>query len=111
MVRQRRCRAAAALLAERGDRLALARGELRHQVAVVGEEEQSFGVVVEAPDGVDVLAQAGHEVEVLHPPALLGRLKHGAHGAGKWLGYVDKYGVFPPLLRGRASSGGPLRSN
>jgi glycosyltransferase involved in cell wall biosynthesis len=45
------------------------------------------------------LTQAGHEVQVLRPAACVGQLHPSAHGFGKWLGYVDKFGVFPPVLR------------
>ena len=45
------------------------------------------------------LTQAGHEVQVLRPAACVGQLHSSAHGFGKWLGYVDKFGVFPPVLR------------
>ena len=48
------------------------------------------------------LAEAGHEVTAIRPPALLGRFVSGYGGAGKWLGYVDKYLLFPALLRAAA---------
>jgi glycosyltransferase involved in cell wall biosynthesis len=50
----------------------------------------------------DGLAQAGHEVRLLRPPVLMGRLKDGNSGLGKWLGYVDKFVLFPGRLRGEA---------
>ena len=46
----------------------------------------------------DLLVQQGIEVEVIRPPAFFGRLKPSAHGLGKWLGYLDKYLVFPAAL-------------
>jgi glycosyltransferase involved in cell wall biosynthesis len=45
------------------------------------------------------LTKAGHEVRLCRPPAFLGRLRPSGDGVGKWLGYVDKFGVFPSLLR------------
>jgi glycosyltransferase involved in cell wall biosynthesis len=48
------------------------------------------------------LAQAGHEAEVVRPPVLLGRFRPDVHGIGKWLGYVDKFVLFPGLLRAGA---------
>jgi glycosyltransferase involved in cell wall biosynthesis len=50
------------------------------------------------------LTRAGHEVQSVRPPACLGQLRPSAHGFGKWLGYVDKFGVFPPLLRSALKS-------
>jgi glycosyltransferase involved in cell wall biosynthesis len=45
------------------------------------------------------LAQAGHEVRLLRPPSILGRLHPSWQGVGKWLGYVDKFAWFPLVLR------------
>jgi glycosyltransferase involved in cell wall biosynthesis len=45
------------------------------------------------------LTGAGHEVRVCRPPAILGQLRPSARGVGKWLGYVDKFGAFPLVLR------------
>jgi glycosyltransferase involved in cell wall biosynthesis len=50
------------------------------------------------------LMRAGHEVQNLRPPACIGQLHPSARGLGKWLGYVDKFGVFPPLLRAAVKS-------
>jgi glycosyltransferase involved in cell wall biosynthesis len=48
------------------------------------------------------LSGAGHEVRLIHPPAVIGRLRSSAVGIGKWLGYVDKFAVFPLLLQSAA---------
>ena len=48
------------------------------------------------------LARAGHEVRVCRPPAVAGRLHPSESGAGKWLGYLDKFTLLPAVLR-RAS--------
>jgi glycosyltransferase involved in cell wall biosynthesis len=45
------------------------------------------------------LTQAGHQVRILRPSAIVGRLYPSDQGFGKWLGYVDKFGVFPFALR------------
>jgi glycosyltransferase involved in cell wall biosynthesis len=45
------------------------------------------------------LAQAGHEVRLLRPPSILGRLHPSWQGVGKWLGYVDKFAWFPLVLK------------
>jgi glycosyltransferase involved in cell wall biosynthesis len=50
------------------------------------------------------LMLAGHEVQSVRPPAWIGQLHPSPHGVGKWLGYVDKFGVFPPLLRSAVKS-------
>jgi glycosyltransferase involved in cell wall biosynthesis len=44
------------------------------------------------------LAQAGHEVRVRRPPPMAGQLRPFEHGVGKWLGYVDKFAIFPAML-------------
>ena len=50
----------------------------------------------------DGLRQAGHQVKLLRPPVLMGRLKNGNSGLGKWLAYLDKFFFFPGLLRAEA---------
>jgi glycosyltransferase involved in cell wall biosynthesis len=45
------------------------------------------------------LIQAGHEVRLLRPPSIVGRLWPSGRRLGKWLGYVDKFGSFPVILR------------
>lgn len=45
------------------------------------------------------LSQLGHEVRLLQPTFFFGRLKPSATGIGKWLGYLDKFLVFPAQLR------------
>ncbi len=44
-------------------------------------------------------AEAGLPAEIWRPPAVVGRLSsaHGS-GLGKWLGYVDKWLIFPLIL-------------
>lgn len=50
----------------------------------------------------DVMAQGlraeGHEVRITHPPVWLGRYAPSAAGVGKWLGYLDKYVCYLPML-------------
>jgi len=45
------------------------------------------------------LSKAGHEVRLVRPPSIVGQLRSSGQGIGKWLGYADKFGLFPPLLR------------
>lgn len=48
------------------------------------------------------LAAQGHEVRLLTPEVRLQRVGSPHRGIGKWLGYADKYLLFPPVMR-RAS--------
>ena len=50
------------------------------------------------------LAMAGIEVSVIRPEPVFGRLRPGARGLGKWLGYLDKFLVFPRVLRKKLST-------
>ncbi len=45
------------------------------------------------------LTQAGHRVKVIRPQARFGGLMPSPTGLGKWLGYIDKFFVFPVELR------------
>ncbi len=47
------------------------------------------------------LPKHGVDVEVIRPRPLLGRLKPSPNGAGKWLGYLDKFVFFPLVLKRR----------
>ena len=44
------------------------------------------------------LKKAGHDVETLCPPVVFGKLGQRLPAASKWLGYVDKLALLPPLL-------------
>jgi len=44
------------------------------------------------------LSGEGHEVRIRRPPVLVGKLNSSRQGFGKWLGYVDKFAVFPAIL-------------
>ena len=48
------------------------------------------------------LERAGHSIEVVHPPVFLGRLVSRTNPIFKWLGYVDKFVLFPLRLRKRS---------
>jgi glycosyltransferase involved in cell wall biosynthesis len=50
------------------------------------------------------LRAAGVDVEMVRPEPLFGRLRAGPTGLGKWLGYLDKFLVFPPRLHRRAAA-------
>jgi glycosyltransferase involved in cell wall biosynthesis len=45
------------------------------------------------------LNDAGHDVRTLYPPVIFGRLGQYLPAANKWLAYLDKFLVLPPLLR------------
>jgi len=47
----------------------------------------------------DELTKAGKEVQLIAPKPFFGRIKPSAHGLGKWLGYLDKFLIFPLQLR------------
>ncbi|HEY1809910.1 MAG TPA: glycosyltransferase, partial [Acidobacteriaceae bacterium] len=46
-----------------------------------------------------LLVQCGHEVEIVHPPAVFGAWSRWRGETAKWTGYVDKYLLAPPFLR------------
>jgi glycosyltransferase involved in cell wall biosynthesis len=48
------------------------------------------------------LERRGHRMDVIHPPAIFGRLAPRKSPFFKWLGYVDKFVLFPLWLRLRA---------
>jgi len=50
------------------------------------------------------LTGLGHEVIVVRPEPIFGRLCKSAGGMGKWLGYVDKFVIFPVQLRKRVKA-------
>ena len=45
------------------------------------------------------LSALGHEVQLLQPPAHLAKILPFGGSIGKWLGYVDKFILFPRTLR------------
>lgn len=47
----------------------------------------------------DGLMKMGHEVMLIKPPIVFGKIKKSAHGIGKWLGYIDKFFVFPWIIK------------
>jgi len=47
--------------------------------------------------------QRGIAAEVIAPKPVFGLLRRSAHGLGKWLGYVDRFLIFPHALRKAAS--------
>lgn len=50
------------------------------------------------------LMTRGHEAEILRPEPKIGRFRIGSNGLGKWLGYVDKFVLFPRKLKRIAHS-------
>lgn len=47
----------------------------------------------------DGMAARGHHCRLLTAPVRLGRLARPGSGLAKWLGYLDQFVVFPPILR------------
>lgn len=45
------------------------------------------------------LEASGHEVRLVYPPAILGWLRRGETGLAKWIGYIDRFLLYPILLR------------
>lgn len=45
------------------------------------------------------LMAAGHEVRLVRPPVWLGRICRNEKGLGKWIGYIDRFLLYPSLLR------------
>jgi glycosyltransferase involved in cell wall biosynthesis len=50
------------------------------------------------------LLQRGIEVQVVSPRPVVGRVKQSASGFGKWLGYIDRFVIFPRELRAAAAN-------
>jgi glycosyltransferase involved in cell wall biosynthesis len=50
----------------------------------------------------DGLTRAGYRTKLIRPPEFISRLSPGLKGLRKWLGYVDKFVIFPVLLRAAA---------
>jgi glycosyltransferase involved in cell wall biosynthesis len=47
---------------------------------------------------------AGHEVVVVRPTSWFGRFGNAHQGCGKWLGYADKFLLFPARLKAAATA-------
>lgn len=45
------------------------------------------------------LEASGHNVRAVRPPVVLGRLYRHQTGFGKWIGYLDRFVLYLPLLR------------
>lgn len=49
------------------------------------------------------LRQLKVDVKLISPRPVFGRIKKSARGLGKWLGYIDRYVIFPRELRAAAA--------
>src|SRR5208282_275497 len=49
------------------------------------------------------LRQHGIDAQRIAPKPLFGKVKPAAHGLGKWLGYIDRFVIFPRQLRAEAA--------
>ena len=70
---------------------------LRHYPPVEGPSMRAFADQISSG-----LQSLGHKVEEITAPVLISRLLSRNHPAAKWLGYVDQFLIFPPLLLMRA---------
>ena len=48
-------------------------------------------------------SQAGIDVQLIAPKPFFGKVRPSACGLGKWLGYIDRYAIFPRQLRAEAA--------
>jgi glycosyltransferase involved in cell wall biosynthesis len=49
------------------------------------------------------LSQLHVDAEVIAPQPRIGKMKPSVHGVGKWLGYIDRFVIFPRALRSAAA--------
>jgi glycosyltransferase involved in cell wall biosynthesis len=49
------------------------------------------------------LHQLHVDVELISPRPRFGKIKPSVHGVGKWLGYIDRFVIFPRILRRAAT--------
>jgi glycosyltransferase involved in cell wall biosynthesis len=49
------------------------------------------------------LRQLHVDVKIISPRPRFGKMKPSVHGVGKWLGYIDRFVIFPRALRSAAS--------
>ena len=49
------------------------------------------------------LISLGIDVDLIAPTPVFGRVKRSAVGLGKWLGYIDRFLLFPLKLRAAAA--------
>ena len=70
---------------------------LRHYPLVEGPSMRGFADLIAVG-----LRSRGHLVQELTAPVLLARLSLGHGALAKWLGYLDQFVLFPPLLWLRA---------
>lgn len=45
------------------------------------------------------IIEHGHSVRLLQPPVVCGRIHPSRFGFGKWLGYIDKFAIFPRHIK------------
>jgi len=53
---------------------------------------------------LDGLRAAGVSAELIHPPSFFGRVRFAGRFVAKWLGYLDKFLLFPAALKRRTTS-------
>jgi glycosyltransferase involved in cell wall biosynthesis len=72
---------------------------LRHYPLVEGPSMRSY-----ADQIASSLRSRGHQVFQITAPVVFGKLLPKGHPIAKWLGYLDQFVLFPPLLAFRAHS-------
>lgn len=50
------------------------------------------------------LRQVGIDTQLIAPRPIFGKLRPSVHGIGKWLGYIDRFVLFPFSLRAAAAN-------
>jgi glycosyltransferase involved in cell wall biosynthesis len=75
------------------------------KVLLVGnyEFDGSMSMKVWAETLLRELAQCGIDVRVISPKPVFGRIRPSSNGLGKWLGYLDRFVIFPRSLRAAAA--------
>lgn len=71
------------------------------KVLLVGnyEPDQQRSMLGFASALLSGLGERGHDIRLIAPAQVVGRIGRPNAGVGKWLGYVDKFGLFPGQLR------------
>jgi len=77
------------------------RAESPMKVLLVGnyEFDGSTSMKVWANALLRELLQRGIDVQLISPTPVFGRMRRSAGGIGKWLGYIDRFVIFPGKLR------------
>jgi glycosyltransferase involved in cell wall biosynthesis len=88
------------------DSAATNRTQSRMKVLLVGNYEFDGATSMKVWAGALLreLRQRGIDVRLVSPRPVFGRLRRSSGGLGKWLGYIDRFMIFPRDLRAAAGS-------